>query len=317
MNSLLPDATTESSTSDNEGHEVDDVAGISFAAARPQNPLTLALWRAWHLRGGRFGIIIVLLLVLAATAAPLISPADPSFQFRGEELQKPSTAHLLGTDQLGRDLLSRIIYGARTSLVAGVLAVSIGAFVGITSGLIAGYNGGWIDSVIMRFYDGLLTFPNILLAIAIIAVTGPGLVNVALAIGVAQAPLDARLTRSIVLSQRERDYVLAARSLGASGKRIAFLHILPNTLPLLIVQMSLAMGFAVLAEGSLSFLGLGTQPPTASWGGMLNDSRPFMREAPWYGLWPGLALAVLLMALNFLADALREAMDPRRVNIPH
>jgi ABC-type dipeptide/oligopeptide/nickel transport system permease subunit len=222
---------------------------------------------------------------------------------------------LLGTDQYGRDLLSRVIYAGRTSLLAGVLAVGIGAFVGVTTGLLSGYIGGWVDSIIMRFYDGLLTFPNILLAIALVAALGPSLLNIAIALGVSQAPLDARLTRSIVLSLRERDYVLAARSLGAPGYRIVLHHILPNTLPILLVQFSLAMGFAVLAEGSLSFLGLGTQPPTPSWGGMLNDSRPYMREAPWYGIWPGLAMAILLIALNFLTDAARDVMDPRRINI--
>jgi peptide/nickel transport system permease protein len=160
----------------------------------------------------------------------------------------------------------------------------------------------------------LMTFPSILLAIAVVTATGPGLTNVALAIGIAQTPLTARLTRSVVLSQRERDYVMAARSLGASGPRIVIFHILPNTIPLLLVQFALSMGFAVLAEGALSFLGLGTQPPTASWGSMLNDARSFLRDAPWYGFYPGFALAVLLIALNFLADALREAMDPRRIN---
>jgi peptide/nickel transport system permease protein len=193
--------------------------------------------------------------------------------------------------------------------------VSIGASVGILSGLVAGYLGGWFDIAIMRGYDALLAFPGVLLAIAIVAVTGPGVLNVAIAIGIAQMPADARLTRSIVLSLRERDYVLAARSLGASRGRIMAMHVLPNTIPPLLVQLSLAMGVAVLAEAALSFLGLGTQPPTPSWGGMLSESRPFLRQAAWYGVWPGVALALLLIALNCLADALRHAFDPRRINV--
>jgi peptide/nickel transport system permease protein len=253
-------------------------------------------------------------IVLAALAAPLITPAGPEVQFRREELNAPSLDHIFGTDELGRDLYSRVVYGARTSLLAGVVAVAVGAMIGISSGLVAGYNGGWIDAFIMRFYDALLTFPTILFAIAVVTALGPSLFNIALAIGIAQSPLDARLTRSIVLSQRERDYVLAARSIGASGPRMAIVHILPNTLPVLIVQLSLAMGFAILAEAALSFIGLGTQPPTPSWGGMLSDSRPYLRDLPWYGLWPGFALALLLISLNFLADALREAMDPRMIN---
>jgi len=249
-----------------------------------------------------------------ALAAPVIAPHDPTAQFRGDELQAPSLTYLMGTDQLGRDQLSRVIYGARVSLAAGVLAVSVGASIGITSGLIAGYNNEkLIGIVIMRLYDGLLTFPGILLAIAIVSALGPGLFNVALAIGIAQSPLDARLTRSIVLSQREYDYVLAARSVGASGRRIAMSHIFPNTLPLLIIQLGLSIGGAVLAEGGLSFLGLGVTPPMPSWGGMLNDSRPYMYEMLWYAIWPGLALFTLLLGINFLSDALRDALDPKHV----
>jgi peptide/nickel transport system permease protein len=286
-------------------------------AQRSQNPMVLALKRMWRTKMGKISVFIVALMAVIAITAPFIAPFDPSTQFRGDELVAPEFfggKYFLGTDQLGRDLLSRVIYASRASMIAGVLAVSLGAFIGVTSGLIAGYNGGWVDNVVMRFYDALLTFPNILLAIAIVTVTGPGLFEVSIAIGIAQTPLTARLCRSIVLTQRERDYVLAARSLGASGARIVVSHILPNTLPLLLVQFALGMGFAVLAEGGLSFLGLGTQPPTPSWGGMLDDSRAFLRDAPWYGVYPGLALATLLIGLNFLADSLREAMDPRRVN---
>lgn len=288
---------------------------LELPPGQPRHPLAKSLAALWRMPMGKFGILVLAMFILLSVGAPLFAPHDPSFQYRGEELLAPNMTFLLGTDQYGRDLLSRVIYAGRTSLLAGVLAVGIGAFVGVTTGLLSGYIGGWVDSIIMRFYDGLLTFPNILLAIALVAALGPSLLNIAIALGVSQAPLDARLTRSIVLSLRERDYVLAARSLGAPGYRIVLHHILPNTLPILLVQFSLAMGFAVLAEGSLSFLGLGTQPPTPSWGGMLNDSRPYMREAPWYGIWPGLAMAILLIALNFLTDAARDVMDPRRINI--
>jgi ABC-type dipeptide/oligopeptide/nickel transport system permease subunit len=280
-----------------------------------RSPLVQALIRTVRNPMGLFGISVFGLLVITAVAAPLIAPHDPAEQIRGMELKPPSLAFPFGTDQLGRDLLSRIIYGGRASLIVGVLSVALGASVGVSTGLIAGYIGGWVDIVIMRIYDALLAFPGILLGIAVVAVTGPGIFNVAIAIGIAQMPGDARLTRSIVLSVRERDFVLAARNLGASRPRIMLTHILPNTLPPLLVQFSLAMGFAVLAEASLSFLGLGTQPPTPSWGGMLNDSRAYLRQAAWYGIWPGVALAVLLVGLNYLSDALRNALDPRRVNV--
>ncbi len=281
---------------------------------RSANPFVLAMQRTWRSRAGKFGVAVLALLLFTAAAAPLLAPYSPSEQFRGDELKAPGTKYILGTDQLGRDLLSRVIYASRASLIAGVVAVSLGAVIGVSTGLVAGYYGGWIDTIVMRCYDGLLTFPAILLAIAVVTATGPGLINVAIAIGIAQTPVKARLTRSIVLSQRERDYVLAARTAGASGRRIMISHILPNTLPLLLIQFALSMGFAVLAEGGLSFLGLGTQPPTPSWGGMLNDARAFLRDAPWYGVYPGLALAVLLVGLNFLADSLREALDPHRVH---
>jgi peptide/nickel transport system permease protein len=279
-----------------------------------RNPLSQALRRTVRNPMGAFGLTVVVLLCLMSILAPLIAPYGPAEQIPGARLRPPSAQFLFGTDHLGRDLLSRVIFGAQASLTVGLLAVAIGGFVGVGSGLVAGYLGGWVDAAIMRFYDALLAFPGILLAIGLVVVLGPGIINVALAIGIGQMPMDARLTRSIVLSQRERDYVTAARALGAGGHRIMLAHILPNTLPPLLVQFSLAMGFAVLAEAALSFLGLGTQPPTPSWGSMLNESRTYLRMAPWFGIWPGVALALLLIALNYLADALRDALDPRRIN---
>jgi peptide/nickel transport system permease protein len=264
---------------------------------------------------GAFGLATVVLLLLLALFAPVLAPYPPVQQHPGQELQAPGAAFLLGTDELGRDLLSRILFGARVSFIVGVLATAIGASIGVSTGMLSGYLGGWVDSVIMRFYDALLAFPGIIIGIAVISVLGASSINVAYALALGGMPFFARLMRSSVLSERERDYVYAARCIGARDGRIMFRHVLPNTLPPLLVQLSLAMGFAVLAEAGLSFLGLGTQPPDPSWGSMLNDSRAYLREAPWYGLWPGIALTVLLVGLNYLADALRDALDPRRANL--
>jgi len=262
---------------------------------------------------GLSGFSVALLFVGLAVFAPFVAPYAPYEQHQGNLLQAPGGQFLLGTDELGRDLLTRVLYGARVSMVVGVLATAIGATFGVATGLLSGYLGGWVDSVIMRFYDALLAFPGIIIGIGVISVLGPSSINVAYALALGGMPFFARLMRSTVLSEREREYVFAARSIGAGDARIMLQHVLPNTLPPLLVQLSLAMGFAVLAEASLSFLGLGTQPPDPSWGSMLNDSRAYLREAPFYGLWPGLALTILLVALNFLSDALRDALDPRRM----
>jgi peptide/nickel transport system permease protein len=264
---------------------------------------------------GAFGLAIVLLMGLAAVFAPVIAPYSPIAQHQGQELQPPGSQFWLGSDDLGRDLFSRILYGARVSFIVGIVATALGAGIGVSTGLVSGYIGGWVDSVIMRFYDALLAFPGIIIGIAVISILGPSTLNVAYALAIGGLPFFARLMRSSVLSERERDYVYAARCIGAGDRRIMFLHVLPNTLAPLLVQLSLAMGFAVLAEAGLSFLGLGTQPPDPSWGTMLNDSRAYLREAPWYGLWPGVALTVLLVALNYLSDALRDALDPKRANL--
>ena len=263
---------------------------------------------------GLFGASVLAVLVVAAVGAPLLSPYDPLAQHAGSELLPPSARFLLGTDNLGRDLLSRIIFGSRTSLLVGVLAVGLGATVGILTGLAAGYLGGAVDAVIMRFYDALLSFPAILLGVGVVAVLGPGMLSVAYALAIASLPGFARLMRSRVLTERERDYVLAAKCIGATDARIMGVHVLPNAIAPLLIQISLAMAFSVLAESALSFLGLGTQPPQPSWGTMLNESRAYLRTAPGFGIFPGIALASLLLGLNFFADALRDALDPRRVN---
>jgi peptide/nickel transport system permease protein len=283
-------------------------------AKRSGNPIVAAIARTMRNPVGATGIIILILLGLVALGAPVIAPYDPIEQHPGAELARPSAAYLLGADNLGRDLLSRVIWGSRASFFVGIVAVVLGATIGITSGLLAGYFGGVVDGLIMRFYDALLAFPTILLGIAVVTVLGAGGMNVAIAIAIAQTPIFARLTRSVVLAEREQDYVLAARATGVPDLLIIGRHLLPNTLGPLLVQMSLAMGFSVLAESSLSFLGLGTVPPDPSWGAMLSESRAHLRQAPWFGIWPGVGLALLLVGLNYFSDALRDALDPRRIN---
>jgi len=264
---------------------------------------------------GAFGLTVVVIMALLAILAPVISPYSPITQHPGQELKPPSAEFWLGSDDLGRDLFTRILYGARVSFVVGIVATALGAAIGVSTGMLSGYLGGWVDSVFMRSYDALLAFPGIIIGIAVISILGASTLNVAYALAIGGIPFFARLMRSSVLSERERDYVYAARCIGAKDGRVMFGHVLPNTIAPLLVQLSLAMGFAVLAEAGLSFLGLGTQPPDPSWGSMLNDSRAYLREAPWYGLWPGVALTILLVALNYLSDALRDALDPRRANL--
>ena len=263
---------------------------------------------------GIIGIGILLALIATALAAPLLAPYDPVTQHSGFELLPPTVEFPLGTDQLGRDLLSRLIYGGRPSFMVGIIAVGLGAGFGILTGLIAGYFGGAVDSAIMRAYDVVVAFPPILLGIAVVAVLGRGVYNVAYALAIAITPYFARVTRASVLAEMQRDYVLAARALGVRSQRIMLRHVLPNCLAPMLIQLALAMGISVLAEAGLSFLGLGTQPPTPSWGQMLAASRQYLRTDPWLAVWPGVALALLLLGLNFLADAMRDALDPRRVN---
>jgi len=277
-------------------------------------PLYQACARTLRNPMGLFGAVVVLTLALAAIFAPWIAPYNPIEQHPGSELVPPSATFWLGTDNLGRDLLSRIIFGSRSSLLIGVVAVGIGAAIGIGTGLAAGYLGGGVDAVIMRIYDALLSFPAILLGIGVVSILGSGPLSVAYALAVATIPNFARLMRSRVLTEREREYVVAARCIGAQSGRIMWQHVLPNAVAPLIIQISLSMGFAILAESALTFLGLGTQPPLPSWGGMLNESRAYLRTSPSFGIFPGLALATLLLGLNFLTDALRDALDPRRTN---
>ena len=260
---------------------------------------------------GAVGMAIMALLVITAIFAPLIAPYNPLAQHSGSELGVPSREFWLGTDEFGRDVFSRVVYGSRISLIVGVLAVVAGGLVGISTGLAAGYFGGWLDACIMRLWDTLLAFPAILLGIAVAAVLGPGLTNAALALAIISIPQFSRITRAAVLSEKQREYVQAARCIGSGPGRIVLRHVLPNAVSPLLVQLSLAMAYAVLLEAGLGFLGLGTQPPGPSWGSMLNASRSYLRQAPWYAVFPGLALSTLLVGLNFLSDALRDALDPK------
>jgi peptide/nickel transport system permease protein len=260
----------------------------------------------------RVGAIIVLLTVFAAVAAPWVVPYDPSSQQLSLRLERPSPAHPFGLDELGRDIFSRVLAGARISLLVGITVVSISSVAGIVLGAIAGYFGGWLDEAISRSIDVLLAFPGILLAIALVAVLGPSLRNVVMALSAIGWVGYARLVRGQVLRAREFEFVQAARALGAGTSRILFRHVVPTTLPAVMVQATLGMAGAILAEASLSFLGLGVQPPTPSWGTMLNGGRVHLLDAPHLTIFPGAAIAVLVLGFNFLGDGLRDVLDPKR-----
>jgi peptide/nickel transport system permease protein len=291
--------------------QVVDVAAIE--ARRPSNQTGFLAFcrRLWKVRLAAIGLGIVALLVICAVLAPVISPYEPNRQRLLEALQGPSAEHLLGTDENGRDVLSRILYGTRISLAAGIFSVSIALFFGVLMGLVSGYFGGKIDDVIMRMMDALLAFPTLVLALAITAALGPGLRNAMIAIGIVFMPIFARLTRGQVLSVREREFVEAARTLGAGHGRIMLLHILPNVTAPLIVQVSLSVAVAILAEATLSFLGLGVQPPEPSWGSMVSRGKDYLDLAPWLAFAPGGAILLAVMGFNFLGDAVRDALDPR------
>jgi peptide/nickel transport system permease protein len=260
----------------------------------------------------KLGGAIVLLAVLAGLAGPWVVPFDPSSQELSLRLARPTVHHLFGLDELGRDIFSRVLAGARISLIVGVTVVGISTLVGVLLGSIAGYFGGWVDDVISRGVDVLMAFPGILLAIALVAVLGPSLRNVVLALSVIGWVGYARLVRGQVLRARELEFVQAARALGASTTRILLRHVIPTTMPAVMVQATLGMAGAILAEAALSFLGLGVQPPTPSWGTMLNGGRLHLLDAPHLTIFPGAAIALLVLGFNFLGDGLRDALDPKR-----
>jgi peptide/nickel transport system permease protein len=284
----------------------DGVAGSREAEGLPKVVRTLL-----QSRTALFGLVLSVLLVVVAVLAPRIAPYRPDEIHPIDSLMAPSARYWLGSDDLGRDILSRIIFGARVSLMVGTIAIGIAAVAGVSLGLAAGFLGGRIDGLIMRVMDALLAFPAILLAIALMAVLGPSLENAMIAIGIISIPAFARITRANVLSLREKEFVEAARALGGGGFYLASVVILPNCLSPIIVQASLGVGNAILVEAALSFLGLGVQPPEPSWGSMLAFGRSLLGQAPWYATFSGLAIFVTVLALNFLGDGLREALDPR------
>jgi len=261
------------------------------------------------------GGIVLLIIVFMAILAPYVTTHDPVKQNIRNQLQPPSREHFFGTDQFGRDIYSRVIYGARLSLRVGFLAISFALVVGCFLGLVSGYYGGWLDMIVMRVIDILLALPGFLLALSIVAALGPGLENVIMAIGVSYIPSFARMMRSAVLATRELDYVDAAQALGASDWRIIFQHILPNSISPIIVLTTLSMAGAILSAAGLSFLGRGAQPPTPEWGSMIATARPFIRVSHWAVTVPGLAIFITVMCLNLVGDGLRDALDPRLKNL--
>ena len=258
------------------------------------------------------GLAVVIGFILMAIFAPYISPQDPIATSWGAIRKAPNAAHWFGTDEIGRDVLSRVIWGTQASLMAGVISVSISLLIGVPIGLLAGFVGGAVDAIISRITDAFLACPFLILAIALAAFLGPSLTNAMVAIGISAAPIFVRLTRGQVIQIKVEDYIEAARSVGNPPWRIALVHILPNILPPLLVQATLAIAAAVIAEASLSFLGLGQQPPAPSWGSMLNTAKNFIEQAPWMAIWPGLSIFLLVLSFNLFGDGLRDALDPRQ-----
>jgi len=257
------------------------------------------------------GLVLIGLFVLLALLAPLIAPYDPTAQSWTTVRKAPSAAHWFGTDDVGRDILARVIFGARASLLAGCISIGIALAIGVPLGLIAGYLGGFIDAVLSRITDAMLAIPFLILAIALAAFLGPSLGNAMIAIGITVTPIFVRLTRGQVMSVMVEDYIEAARAVGNPPWRIALVHVLPNILPALLVQATLSIAAAIIAEAALSFLGLGQQPPAPSWGSMLNSAQRFLVNAPWMAVWPGLAIFLTVLSFNLVGDGLRDALDPR------
>jgi peptide/nickel transport system permease protein len=281
-------------------------------AARIDSPGRRALRKLLRRKAAVFGLCVVTLFVLVAVLAPWIAPYDPVKTSWTAIRKAPSALHWFGTDENGRDILSRIVHGASASLRAGVISVSIAVALGVPIGLLAGYRGGWIDAIISRVTDAMLACPFLILAIALAAFLGPSLSNAMIAIGVSATPIFVRLTRAQVINVKVEDYIEAARAVGNPPWRIALRHVLPNITAPLIVQATLAIAAAVIAEASLSFLGLGQQPPAPSWGSMLNTAKNYVDNAPWMAIWPGLSIFLLVLAFNLVGDGLRDALDPRQ-----
>jgi peptide/nickel transport system permease protein len=291
------------------------MTAVPLAVLAPAQTTQSPMLRAWNRlrrrKGAMVAFVVLLVIVVLAVFAPWLSLHDPIKQGWSSVRKAPSLLNWFGTDEVGRDLFARIIYGARASLSAGVISVTIAMALGVPLGLLAGYRGGWIDAFISRFTDAMLACPFLILAIAMAAFLGPSLSNAMIAIGITAMPLFIRLTRGQVIAVKVEDYVEAARAVGNSPLRIAVRHILPNILPQLLVQATLTIATAIIAEAALSFLGLGQQPPAPSWGSMLNSAQRFLSNAPWMAIFPGLAIFVTVLSFNLLGDGLRDALDPR------
>jgi peptide/nickel transport system permease protein len=279
-------------------------------APRPA-PRTRALHRLLHRPAAAFGLAVIAIVVVLALLAPLVAPYDPLATSWSAIRKPPSATHWFGTDEIGRDVLARVIWGARASLLAGVVSVLISLSIGVPLGVLAGYAGGKIDMLISRATDAVLACPFLILAIALAAFLGPSLTNAMIAIGVSATPVFIRLARGQTMAIKAEEFILAARAIGNPPWRVALRHVLPNIVPALIVQATLAIAAAVIAEASLSFLGLGQQPPAPSWGSMLNTAKNYVEQAPWMAIWPGVSIFVLVLSFNLVGDGLRDALDPR------
>jgi len=285
------------------------VASPSARTAPRSHPLRRLLRRP----AAAIGLAVIVFFVALAVLAPIVSPYDPLATSWTAVRKGPSAAHWFGTDEIGRDVLARVIWGARASLLAGVVSVLISLTIGVPIGLLAGYAGGKTDMLISRLTDAVLACPFLILAIALAAFLGPSLTNAMIAIGISATPIFVRLTRGQVLAVKVEDYIEAARAVGIPHARIALRHVLPNIAAPVIVQATLAVAAAIIAEASLSFLGLGQQPPAPSWGSMLNTAKNYVDQAPWMAVWPGLSIFLLVLSFNLLGDGLRDALDPRQV----
>ena len=287
-----------------------DAVGIADPIVEPARRPRVAR-RVLRRPAALIATLVVTAFVVIALGAPYLAPFDPIKTDYRAVRKAPSSAHLLGTDEVGRDVLSRLIWGARASLLAGAVPVTLALLVSLPLGLLAGCAGGWLDGLIMRVTDAMLAIPFLIVAIALAAFLGPSLVNAMLAIGIAALPTFLRLARGTALALTTEEFVVSARALGCSRLRVAVRHVLPNMLPPLLIQSSLTVAAAIIAEASLSFLGLGQQPPAPSWGSMLNAAQRYLSQAPWIALYPGLMIFTVVMALNVVGDGLRDALDPR------
>ena len=290
---------------------INDDTSKTFEAYETTSPFRDMWVRLKRNKLALFGLFLVVALILIALFAKFISPYDPIQIYLKESLRPPSLAHLMGTDVLGRDIFSRILYGARASLIIGVVATSISLVIGVIVGAISGFYGGWIDSILMRVTDVFFAFPFFILAIAIMTFLGPSFINIFIALGIVGWTNYARLVRGQVMSVKESDYVEAAHAVGAKNARIIWKHVMPNTLAPIIVYTTMNIGGVILAEAGLSFLGIGVQPPSPSWGLMLAEASNFIFNAPWMVIWPGVAIFLTVLGYNLLGDGLRDALDPR------